>query len=129
MMLWLLAGCGTNWFGAWDFERFELVSEDGAAELVHGDAGWIECDDQGECLLLRRYDLDMQTLEPIPRERVTVEYTTAEDEEVVWGWGEAVQLQLTVSESTQTWILLEGTGVVLQQSAWQYVDARLELAR
>ena len=129
--LWLLTGCGPNWYGAYDFERFELSSQTGdGASLSHGDVGWIECDDQYDCQLLRRYDLDVQTLELLPIADVTVEYATADQrDEVVWSWGGAVQMQLEVVESSQTRILLEGESVVLQGGPYQYLDTTIELTR
>jgi len=128
MWLLLLTGCAANWYGSWDFDRFELSAPD--AELIHGDMGWIECDDQLECQLLRRYDVDMQTLTVVPLSQVGVEFASVEEKDsVVWSWGGAMQLQLDVTASTQTSLQLEGTAVVLEPSPYQSLDVRMELVR
>ncbi len=101
MWLWMLAGCGVNWFGTWEMDLLELVAPD--ASLTHGDMGFVTCDDQLECQMLRRYDVDMQTLTVEPLAQVRTEYMLMSDEQsVAWGWGEAMQLQLEVVSSTQT---------------------------
>jgi len=128
MWLWMLAGCGVNWIGTWDMARLELIAPDAA--LTHGDVGWISCDDQLECQMLRRYDVDVQALAVEPLSQISLEYVLMEDEDaVVWWWGEAMQLQMEVTDATQTSILLEGTAVVLEASPYQSLDARVELVR
>jgi len=53
--LLLLAACRPNLLGYWEITSWEVTRPDGV-ELATDDVGWVEYDDQGNVLILTRYD-------------------------------------------------------------------------